>query len=634
MRQCPTGDRLEGNYADKEEQILRFNCSSVAAIAGLNPYSDVTELVMECLYQDLPGVLRADEKALGVEFLTKKQEAVEISSRLARDVQDTLDAAARSALSVPTVNAAAGVLENVSRALQKSVKAGQLTTEQASRVRQVYHKEVNTQFGTRQEGTAVKAYEAERGLQVYARNNRTLVWPFPSQGGDSGFTIEPPHALSQGWNLKRPSEKHFEKGVMNVLCRFASATTLRDVLNTVAGSNCPTVWENIQITGDIRVQVPVTGSLPLPPIRFPPHLTPSQRRWVHSAAQKSGLRSWSEGTPPYRTLCVGSSLSQSEEKEKAVEEVSVVEVCEPSEVECADRVGFVSARSMKKKVVGNKESTAEGKEKSQNENTYFSLVGRIDGIVSEPFPNPTENDPESWSLRRVVVEVKNRMRLRHKGGPPPLHDMVQLTLYCIMLRADAGDLVEAVLARKGEESEEPAPPKITISRVCLDDPLYRHRKNFGDLIVPRLYKFADLIYALRRDDSLRYRYLLASEAQAALIASFCPFMYFRTVLPRSPGPAGKPLSKATQAEEKEERGSCKERDCGEGDSNEGGSSDGEKALEPTATGASAVMSPQKRKITDYFTFTPPLAKKRQSSIASTALIVAPRALILTQKSET
>lgn len=62
--------------------------------------------------------------------------------------------------------------------------------------------------------------------------------------------------------------------------------------------------------------------------------------------------------------------------------------------------------------------------RKRRENACFVVVGAVDGVAEEVTDAP--EDAETWETRRVVVEVKNRMRkARH---PPPLYDQIQLVV--------------------------------------------------------------------------------------------------------------------------------------------------------------------------------------------------------------
>jgi len=74
--------------------------------------------------------------------------------------------------------------------------------------------------------------------------------------------------------------------------------------------------------------------------------------------------------------------------------------------------------------------------------------------------------------------------------------------------------------------------KMQFDRVSLEDPILRHRQNWQQIILPRLASFAEAVYAIRRDDSKRYRLLLAcSDALGelehdawALLYEECPWL--------------------------------------------------------------------------------------------------------------
>jgi hypothetical protein len=46
-------------------------------------------------------------------------------------------------------------------------------------------------------------------------------------------------------------------------------------------------------------------------------------------------------------------------------------------------------------------------------------------------------------------------------------------------------------------------------RISLNDPIFQHGRNWHDVILPRLRSFAEAVYAIRRDDTKRYRLLIA-----------------------------------------------------------------------------------------------------------------------------
>lgn len=171
----------------------------------------------------------------------------------------------------------------------------------------------------------------------------------------------------------------------------------------------------------------------------------------------------------------------------------------------------------------------------------FLLIGRVDGMSYQL--DMTSEDPAAWTELKVVVEMKSRVH--QIFSPPPLYDQIQLVSYLMILNCSHGDLVQSITDRKrkigemeGNTSSEPKSAKVTvkngneihyddtysISRVTLDGPPYYHRKHWDEVILPRLRSFHDAVLTMRRDDGLRYSYLLGTpEEKRSILYKLCPF---------------------------------------------------------------------------------------------------------------
>lgn len=69
-------------YDDKENQILRFLSSDIAAIAGYHQYKDKCELLEKYVYQDLQSLMYLDASNIGVELVDKEQEVADVMKQL------------------------------------------------------------------------------------------------------------------------------------------------------------------------------------------------------------------------------------------------------------------------------------------------------------------------------------------------------------------------------------------------------------------------------------------------------------------------------------------------------------------------------------------------------------------------
>ncbi|CAM9577291.1 unnamed protein product, partial [Ectocarpus sp. 4 AP-2014] len=213
----------------------------------------------------------------------------------------------------------------------------------------------------------------------------------------------------------------------------------------------------------------------------------------------------------------------------------------PSEVGPQD-AGNGSAAGMEEESARSAAGWGSKTMRERRKEACFVVVGAVDGVAEEVTDAP--ENAESWETRRVVVEVKNRM---YKAtNPPPLYDQIQLVTYMLMIGASVGDLVQFVKTSAGRRNGKRGVPRkeaptavsatadnVLVSRVELDCQTYRHRKHWGQVVLPRLYEFARMVYRFRGDDLLRWRYLLATpEEQRDMLVECCP--YLDSVIPRAP----------------------------------------------------------------------------------------------------
>jgi chaperonin cofactor prefoldin len=203
---------------------------------------------------------------------------------------------------------------------------------------------------------------------------------------------------------------------------------------------------------------------------------------------------------------------------------------------------------------------------------FFILCGAVDGIRDELWCRSASiesKDEEDWELRQVIVECKHRMR--RAFSTPPLYDQIQTTAYCLMYGADVADILQVIRRNSKEKGEKDVRlnnkrqkletskatikkdlgtsgqscldhffkqaedlnvsqgnnniknkkkqemPKdlsdrveaidIHVTRLTLDDDM-NHRRNWDDIVLPRLRSFVDAVYRIRADDEARKLFLL------------------------------------------------------------------------------------------------------------------------------
>jgi len=151
-------------------QTLRISAGRAAAAAGIHPYTDVGDLFLEFVYQDLPDLLLRDALRTGVEVISPAAERARLMSKSGE--MDALEAALRSSAEAAWVGTAREAQQVVARTVLAAESAGRLTSEEATELRRTLELEINLEFGARHEDAAIEAYEAQMKRPVFGQQRR------------------------------------------------------------------------------------------------------------------------------------------------------------------------------------------------------------------------------------------------------------------------------------------------------------------------------------------------------------------------------------------------------------------------------------------------------------------------------
>jgi len=143
---------------------------------------------------------------------------------------------------------------------------------------------------------------------------------------------------------------------------------------------------------------------------------------------------------------------------------------------------------------------------------YFRLFGKIDGMTDVLVVE--EGEDGEWRMEPIVIEVKNRVN--GFRDPPPVYDQIQTTVYMKMLDCRQADLIQCITDDRA---------KVHVSRITLDDPPLHTGAAWKDILVPRMFKYAQVIYKVRSNPMLRLAILNSEEeAQRNIILDLCPWL--------------------------------------------------------------------------------------------------------------
>ncbi|CEG50034.1 uncharacterized protein PHALS_07764 [Plasmopara halstedii] len=163
---------------------VRFSASKVALVTGLHDYGDVTEELLNCVYQDREELLKRDANRLQLRIVSKDQELELLVRKSGAAVASKLRAAlcwSKEKSSPARVAVAQQLLTDINKRLAEAQKADKLAKAEVREVRKLLVEKINTSVGTRNELLALRAYERQIGSKVRLTNEHFyfLTFPFP-----------------------------------------------------------------------------------------------------------------------------------------------------------------------------------------------------------------------------------------------------------------------------------------------------------------------------------------------------------------------------------------------------------------------------------------------------------------------
>jgi len=166
----------------KQAHSLRLSASQIAALVGLNPYTDLPEVLCKLVYQTRLGqrLLKHDVKLLGLTLQSPEDILLELAKKAgvttARAFENTVLAMQDLPAAIPKT------IQDVKDAQIKVMKdaetSGSLTVSEKKQLREGVRRAVSTTYGTHHEDEALDCYEKMVGCEVLERNAEMISWPF------------------------------------------------------------------------------------------------------------------------------------------------------------------------------------------------------------------------------------------------------------------------------------------------------------------------------------------------------------------------------------------------------------------------------------------------------------------------
>ncbi|KAI9911936.1 hypothetical protein PsorP6_009559 [Peronosclerospora sorghi] len=162
--------------------VVRFSASKVALVTGLHDFGDVTEEILDCVYQDREEMLVRDAARLQLRLVSKDEEIESLVQKSGAAIAPQLRKAllwTRDQATPTNVKEAQNLLEDVDKQLAEALVSNHLVNQEAQKARKLLAERIHQSAGTRNESLALEAYERQTGSKVRLTNEHCYVLTFP-----------------------------------------------------------------------------------------------------------------------------------------------------------------------------------------------------------------------------------------------------------------------------------------------------------------------------------------------------------------------------------------------------------------------------------------------------------------------
>jgi hypothetical protein len=550
------------NSIKSKAKCLSFSSSEIASLTGYHPYCNIIELFLKYLYQNMELLYELDCQFLQIQNISTEEEihriiskfsvekqqeikhlqstVIEDSSKLtnSKQVQSLLEISKQLLKPAAETAASTTLVSSAITASEVAVKENELLKkEEIEFLENELFYRIKTNYGKFNEEKALNQYEEITGFNIVERNDTLYVLEVPSPVVDLSSTVD---SLTGPPQIPSDSPVSVQMPIVENSCNEVSSSN-SELSGSLSG--CVERKEIVCIDllddrtdDDISAESPIPDNVVVTSEVISTTTTMTVHNDSHFAVKKS--------ITDYFTQTKRSLPTSSSSTTTSYETISSTSVDDKMKSE-------VKSKRQKK---SSNSSFSTSTSSSSKQPIAFCIIGKVDGISYQL--DTSSDDVNQWKEMKIVIEMKNRVK--RIFTPPPLYEQIQLVSYLIMTGCQYGDLVQ-VLPEEEEnvddqqaiEATAPSQPKdegtstctsvqsdkesylkpvswnssnYSITRITLDGSPYHHRYHWDTAIIPRLHIFKDAIQSLRKDDELRYSFLLGSdEERLLLIYHLCPY---------------------------------------------------------------------------------------------------------------
>lgn len=442
----------------KRRDSLRLSASSVAALAGFHPYSNLPKLLMDLVYQGQIGhmLLKHDAKLLNIDMISEEEALRQLSNKAGSEVKKAFKQAidvSKGRVSVRSVQCATAMKDHIISTVKQSET---LSKGEAKILENAARYNVNTGFGKDHEEDALDLYEKQCGWEVRCRNEDRKCWDF--QRLSDGTVVPSGPAQSYSIAMRKSSKADDVPCVSAVITIDAEGDEEEKDGHHInvdqrKSDNGSKSGRSLSESIDVDYQNSVDDVTSTAVMHVPRASKPSKQ------ANKKAKRD----KPFFSILGVADGIRD--------------ELFNNSP-EPTNNNGLLDDDNWALRQV-----VVECKHRMASSFNPPPIYDQIQTVVYCMMYDTCEGE--------IVQVVRNKSQIRRSAS-------------------EGGDQRKVDSNEDTEDVSKVQKTSITSSRVSLDDSIMQHRINWYSTILPRLQNIVTAVYDIRSSDDKRYRMIIAS----------------------------------------------------------------------------------------------------------------------------
>ena len=501
---------------------LRISASQVSALVGLHPFQNLPQLLFDLVYQSYLGqqLLQIDAAALGLSLVDAKQHEKEQMINLATAASKETKHLIQQVLEVSSgkrkldsVNEVQSIQKKIATQARDAQNAGRMSQRQVETLVEASRGHVSTGFGICHEDEALDIYEKRVGCVVRERNEDLMEWRFEriNFDGETGVSAIPigKARRKSGWIASRHEKQQMREN------EDVAITDKSDSIDTKSSADKDNGLAQPNLGG-------ITNVLTMNSDEEQPNIISPDADINNTTGEVSTLQQNRTGREIDPDDIIDLTADEQEEKlTQYTPKTSFFKIVGAVDG-VRDEIFVDKPNPLDVATDANGVRTDQPVSNTKGEFSDDEMDQLIANYKTPSKQKKSDSRDESFdgecnmTLRPIIVECKHRMK--KASIPPPLYDQIQTCIYCQMHETEDADLIQVVrnnakpdVKKAGTNTDEDNNQhiEITISRISLNDPIHNHKYHWTATILPRLASFVDAVYTVRKDDTSRYRMLMA-----------------------------------------------------------------------------------------------------------------------------